>query len=35
MTYEVDFNVPDRPLGKADIRFIVRTEEGVLGTLRI
>jgi len=35
MTYDVDFTVPSRPLGKTDIRFVVRTDEGVLGTLRI
>ena len=35
MTYVVDFTVPSRPLGKTDIRFVVRTEDGVLGTLRI
>jgi len=35
MAYNVEFSVPNRPLGKTDIRFIVRTENGVLGTLRI
>jgi hypothetical protein len=35
MAYEVSFDVPARPLGKSDIRFIVRTESGVLGTLRV
>ena len=35
MAYEVSFNVPERPLGKTDIRFVVRTEDGVLGTLRV
>ena len=35
MAYEVNFNIPYRPLGRADVRFVVRTETGVLGTLRI
>jgi hypothetical protein len=35
MAYEVKFDVPYRPLGKADIRIVVSTESGVLGTLRV
>jgi hypothetical protein len=35
MAYDVDFTVPSRPLGKTDIRFVIRTGDGVLGTLRI
>jgi hypothetical protein len=35
MAYEVKFDVPYRPLGKADIRIVVSTEKGVLGTLRV
>ena len=35
MTYEVKFDIPYRPLGKADIRFVISTDAGVLGTLRV
>ena len=35
MPYEVKFNIPERPLGKADISFVVKNENGTLGTLLI
>ena len=35
MAYEVEFSVPNRPLGKTDIKFVVRIEDKVLGTLLI
>lgn len=35
MTYDVNFTVPARPLGKTDISFVVRTKDGMLGTLKI
>lgn len=35
MAYEVNFDVPTRPLGKTDIRFVVKTEDGVFGTLEV
>lgn len=35
MAYEVTFDLPTRQLGKTDIRFVVKTEDGVLGTLEV
>ena len=35
MAYKVDFTLPQRPLGKADVSFVIQTEEGILGTLEI
>ncbi len=33
--HEVAFDVPERPLGRADIRFIVKADGSVLGTLTV
>lgn len=35
MAYDVDFTMPTRKLGKSDVSFVVKTEEGVLGTLKV
>ena len=35
MPYEVKFNIPERPLGKANISFVVKNENGTLSTLLI
>lgn len=35
MAHEVQFKVPVRRLGKSDVIFVVRDEEGVLGTLKV
>ena len=35
MTHTVSFTQPIQQLGRADIDFKVRTEEGVLGTLKV
>jgi hypothetical protein len=39
MAYDVKFTVPERPLGKTGISFVVRTAEdgkdSILGTLKI
>jgi hypothetical protein len=33
--HEVTFEVPQRPLGRADAKFLVKTDGAVLGTLAI
>ncbi len=35
MAYDVTFTIPTRPVGKADISFVVKTPDGVLGTLKV
>jgi hypothetical protein len=35
MAHEVHFKVPTRKLGKSDVIFIVKGEQGVLGTLKV
>lgn len=35
MAHDVSFSVPDRPLGKADIEFKIKNDDGKLGTMRI
>jgi hypothetical protein len=35
MAFEVSFKVPTRRLGKSDVVFVVKNEEGVLGTLKV
>ena len=34
-THEVRFNLPERPLGKADASFTVKRDGSTLGTLKI
>jgi len=33
--HDVKFEVPSRPLGRADVKFVVKRNSGVLGTLTI
>ncbi len=33
--HEVAFDVPKRPLGRADIEFTVKADGGVIGTLNV
>ena len=33
--HNVSFTVPERPLGRADVEFVVRRDDAVLGTLAI
>ena len=33
--HDVSFNVPPRPLGKADVSFQVKRDGAILGTLKI
>lgn len=35
MAHEVSFDIPERLLGRADIRFTVKQNGGVLGTLTV
>ena len=35
MAYQVQFKVPTRLLGKSDVNFIVKDDNGVLGTLKV
>ncbi len=35
MAHGVKFHVPARPLGRADIEFVVRTNGKILGTLTV
>jgi hypothetical protein len=35
MAYDVDVTMPKRILGKSDVSFVVKTEDGVLGTLKV
>jgi hypothetical protein len=35
MAHEVQFKVPARRLGKSDVIFVVKGEQGVLGTLKV
>lgn len=35
MAHDVTFTVPDRPLGKNDVAFVVRQSGGKLGTLKV
>lgn len=35
MAYDVTFTVPSRPLGKADVTFVVKDGDRVLGTLEV
>jgi hypothetical protein len=33
--HDVQFEVPERPLGRADVKFLVKRNESVLGTLTV
>jgi hypothetical protein len=33
--HDVSFNIPQRPLGKADVKFQIKRDGSVLGTLEI
>jgi len=33
--HDVDFSIPDRPLGRADVEFVVKRDKKIQGTLRI
>jgi len=35
MAHEVTFKLPTRRLGKADVSFVVKDDDGVLGTLKV
>jgi hypothetical protein len=35
MAYDVSFEVPERLLGKSDVSFVVKGEDGVIGTLKV
>ena len=35
MAHEVTFKTPARRLGKSDVVFVVKDEDGVLGTLKV
>jgi hypothetical protein len=35
MAHEVDFEIPSRALGRADVTFTVRVDGSVFGTLKI
>ena len=35
MSHEVAFEIPSRSLGRADVKFIVKREGSVLGTLAV
>jgi hypothetical protein len=33
--HDVFFNIPQRPLGKADVEFIIKSNDSILGTLAV
>jgi len=35
MAYDVKFTIPARPLERADIEFVVKNDDGTLGTLKV
>jgi len=35
MAYDVEFKLPTRILGKSDISFLIKGDDGVLGTLKV
>jgi len=35
MAYQVDFTIPSRTLGRADVTFVVKTRGKVVGTLEV
>ena len=35
MTFNVNFTIPKRSLGKSDIEFVVKKDSGILGELKI
>jgi hypothetical protein len=35
MAHDVSFSIPDHPVGRADVKFVVKRDGGVLGTLEV